>query len=353
MSRRKVLMFVQDGVGGAEKMTAMIGNSLNSDQFDVSFCLVKRQVASSIKDFIPHNSICATLDAHKPLVLMLLMCKVIKHIKPHIVFSSVFNINNKILLLKFLYPSIKFIIRCDNYYYTYNSMQQKLLRYTYNKADVIVSQTEEMRDELVQYANIQSKRIKVLHNPINETLIRNSVKGECNPYPNNGNKHFLAVGRFNPQKGFDLLIQAFIVVHNKKKETDLYIVGDTSICNGEVAKKIKEIAQKEGIEEFVHLCGYQANPYPYIKYSDCFVLSSRWEGLPNVLIESQFLGTPAAAFKCIPIIERIIQEGQNGYLADRNNIESLAHAMEKAVDMGRIRITYKSASLHDFEELFV
>ena len=107
-----------------------------------------------------------------------------------------------------------------------------------------------------------------------------------------------------------------------------------------------------GLGDLVHCVGYNDNPYVYLKNADCFVLSSRWEGLPNVLIESLYLGTPAAAFKCIPVIERIIDDGVTGYCADKDNVLSLAEAMMKTLSLGSIRSTYKSSSISDFVKLF-
>ena len=104
--------------------------------------------------------------------------------------------------------------------------------------------------------------------------------------------------------------------------------------------------------EDVHCLGYKSNPYPYIKYADCFVLSSRWEGLPNVLIESLHLGTPVAAFKCVPVVERIVEQGINGFVATPENVDSLAGAMDKALLLGRISSSYSGASVEEFKKLF-
>ena len=126
---------------------------------------------------------------------------------------------------------------------------------------------------------------------------------------------------------------------NNKEELQYHVTGMISL-------------KKYGIERKVHCLGYQNNPYPYIKYADCFVLSSRWEGLPNVLIEALHLGTPAAAFRCIPIIERIINDGATGFTAEKENVDSLAQAMSKSVDLGRIQSSYKSSKIEDFTKLF-
>ena len=114
-----------------------------------------------------------------------------------------------------------------------------------------------------------------------------------------------------------------------------------------------EKVKNAGLENRFHCVGYQANPYCYSRYADCFVLSSHWEGLPNALIESLYLGTPAAAFECVPILNRIIDKGSNGYLAENGNVEELANAMNKAIELGRINSLYKPGEMAEFEHIFI
>ena len=350
--KKKCLFFCQDTVGGAERMTTLIGKSLNQDLYEVVFFLVNRHAKSSITDFIPKEIRTITLYENGYFSLILNMIKALIKEKPDIVFSSVYNLSNKLLLLKWVAPHAKFIIRCDNYIYTYNNKQQKLLRKTYPKADVLIAQTEEMGNELIEQLGIKAEKVNVLHNPIDKDLIDKKLKGTTNPFSHNEKKHYVAMGRFDPQKGFDLLIEAFIKVHQINNNTELFIVGDTWACNGEVAMDVRKKAEEAGISELVHFAGYQNNPYPYIKYADCFVLSSRWEGLPNVLIEALYLGIPVAAFKCIPIIERIVNDGINGVLAEKEDVESLASAMIKATDMNCVTSYYESAEISSFTQLF-
>lgn len=349
---KKILIFVQDGVGGAERMSVLIGKGLKHDNCTVCFCLIQSSVKSSITDFIPNDIKCVSIHNRGTFSLMLNMARVLIKENPDVVFSSVFNLSNKLLLLKWIVPHSRFIIRCDNYIYTYNEKQQKILRRTYPKADILIAQTEEMGDELIKQVGVPAEKVKVLHNPIDKSLIDKKLAGTTSPYSNNGKKHFVAVGRFNKQKGFDLLIDAFIKVYTTRQDVDLHIVGDNTIGGGAVAKEVRKTAELAGGGDLVHFYGYQDNPYPYIKYADCFVLSSRWEGLPNVLIEALYLGTPVAAFKCIPIIERIVDEGVTGFLAEKDNVDELAKAMINSLKLGRVVSSYRSASIGDFVELF-
>lgn len=349
--KNKVLIFVQGEVGGAERMSVLIGKNLDTLQFDVCFCIICRNAKSSIIDFIPPKYRIINIVNKRPINLMIRMLKVILKEKPNIIFSSVLNLNNKYLPFRWMFPKIKIIIRSDNYLYTYRRKQQKIVNILYPLADCIIAQTQEMKDELVEIAGIKASKIIVLQNPIDKQTIDIKVQSES-PFKENHNKNIVAVGRFHYQKGFDLLIKAFIQLYKTRNNIDLYIVGNTESDNGFIYKNIMQIAERNGILDKIHCVGYTDNPYTYIKNADCYVLSSRWEGLPNVLLESLYLGTPVAAFKCIPIIERIIEEGVNGYCAEKEDSSSLAAAMDKVLELGKIKFSYKSASLEEFSNLF-
>ena len=112
------------------------------------------------------------------------------------------------------------------------------------------------------------------------------------------------------------------------------------------------IAEELGVRESIHCLGFNDNPFIYMKYADCFVLSSRFEGLPNVLVEAMFLKTPVAAFKCIPIIERMVRDGMDGYLAEKENPNSLSSAIINALKMGRTNPIYRGATKEDYVSLF-
>lgn len=351
MTVKKGLFFLQDGVGGAERVSVLIGKSLPRNQWNVTFCLVERGSQTTIADFIPKGyPIIRVSNAH-PLKMMWQLYRIIRHENPHVVFSSVMYLNTKILPFRSFFPATRFVIRCENYLYTFSRKQQARMRFTYQKADAIIAQTQEMADELIDGLYIDKAKVSVLQNPVDTKLIDQKIKDGTNPYPQNGKKHFVASGRFAYQKGFDLLIRSFHEVAKERNDVDLYIIGSTDYQNGEMFRQITKYAQEHGIENLVHCEGYQKNPYIYVNYADCFVLSSRWEGLPNVLIEAQYLGTPSAAFKCIPVIERIVKDKVNGYLAEKEDVLSLAAAMRNAIDMGKVANTYNPTSTVEFAKI--
>lgn len=351
---KKMLVFAQSGVGGAERMSVTITKSLDRDKFKVQYYLVGdfEDERASLKQFIPDDLSVHCIGSCSSILLILKFFFILAKEKPDVVFASVLNINNKLLLLRKLFRHVKFVIRCDNYLYTYNNKQRRIILKTYPNADIIIAQTDEMKNELVEEFGFDEHKIKVLQNPVDAETIKKRVQNGTNPYPIDEKVRYVASGRFAIQKGFDLLVKAFFEVKNKQPNAELYIIGNKTGDFDEYYQKVEQIIEEYGLKNAVFCPGFQSNPYVYVKYADCFVLSSRWEGLPNVMIEALYLGTPVAAFKCIPIIERIISDGVNGCLAEKDNITSLANAMLQASRLGRVKTNYKSAQISDFHAIF-
>lgn len=352
-NRKKALFFLQAGVGGAERMTVLIGKLLDPRKFEVKFYPVQHgDTASAITNFVPSEYETKVLPSASPFQRMKQFYRILKNEKPDVVFSSVLYINNKILPLRWLFPNTKFIIRCENYLYTFSKKQKSMMWVAYRMADYIIAQTDEMKQELVDQLGINTNKVFALQNPLDTQTIEQKMADAVSPYPENGKKHFVASGRFAYQKGFDILVEAFAKVAEKRKDVDLYIIGAKDGDHQKEYERVWSIVKEKGLEDMVHCEGFQNNPYPYVRFADCFILSSRWEGLPNVLIEALHLGTPTAALKCIPVVERIVSEGKDGYLAGKESVEELAEAMAKAVDMGRIQSSYQSSKPEDFTRLF-
>lgn len=349
--KKNVLIFLQSGIGGAERVSVTIGKNLNREKFNVTFCCVGER-NNSIERFIPPSFRIIYMDVKNPVMQIWLYIKKISEEKPDIVFASVININNKVLLSRLFFPKVRFVVRSDNNVNVFSRFQQMMIRFTYKFADCIIAQTIEMAEGLVEITKINRRKIVVLANPIDESYINDHMQNAVSPYEDNGNIHYVASGRFAESKGFDLLVKAFLIVHKKNPKTDLHILGKTGGMNNKVFRTVENFVRNNSLLNSVFFTGQLENPYPYIKFADCFVLSSRYEGLPNVLLESLYLQTPVAAFKCIPIIERLVQDGTNGYTANAENIESLAEAMENSCLLGRVINRYKSASAYEFEKLF-
>jgi glycosyltransferase involved in cell wall biosynthesis len=139
----------------------------------------------------------------------------------------------------------------------------------------------------------------------------------------------VSIGRLTSQKAFDVLIQAFSHVR-RHRLARLLILGE-----GEQRQGLQALVRELGLEQDVSLCGFVPNPYPYMARAALFVLASRWEGLPTVLIEALYFGTPMVATDCPGGTREVLQDGQYGQLVPVDSPLALAEAIEASLDCRR------------------
>ncbi len=349
-TKKSVLIFIQNSLGGAERVQIEIAKMLLADGWDVKFCMIGFGRDDEISKFYPVGVGHSEIMAKSQIGLLKDIYSQIKETRPDVVFASAMHLNQRILIMSSFFRNIRFVMRNENYLYSVPRLKRITMALTYKKADAVISQTEEMEDELISIG-IKKSKIYTLYNPIDERSIIKKA-GEPSPFSENDKVRFVAVGRFAPQKGFDILIEAFARVSQKINDSELYIVGETYHSNGEVLNQLNALIDEYELSGKVFFPGFKENPYPYVRNCNVFVLSSRYEGLPNALIEALFLGKPCAATSCIPIISRIISEGRNGYLASPENPSELADAMLKALNLTEIKNTYKPGSSEEFVSVF-
>lgn len=351
---KKILFFLQAAIGGAERVTLVLAKSLDTSRFSVSFVLIgDEQGVLEIKPFIPKEYPYIHLPKLKSgLRQMQLYHQLIKKQQPDYIFSSVFHINTKLLLISHLFPHTKFIVRNNIGLYRLSHIQKFAVYISYLSAKKIICQTEEMENELNNMFPFAKGKTIVLHNPLDKDFI-DAHKDEEDPICLEKRKPvFIASGRYSKEKGFDILLKAFNKVLVQYPEASLYILGNKTGNNAPYANLLVELANELHIEDKVVFFGYTSNPYSMVAHANCYVQSSYAEGLPNALIEALYLGTPAAATTCIPIVKRIILEGMTGYLAPVGDADRLADAMIKAFQLGRIKTTYQPEDLDQFRKLF-
>ena len=134
----------------------------------------------------------------------------------------------------------------------------------------------------------------------------------------------LAVGRLGEEKGFTQLLVAFGILVSQYPEWDLIILGD-----GSERESLEQQRDSLGLRRRVHLPGRVGNPGDWYARADFYVMSSRFEGFPNTLLEAMAYGLPAVSFDCETGPADIIREGIDGYLVPSvEGSVGLARAME-------------------------
>lgn len=344
-----VLFLIQSGVGGAERVTINIAKMLPQDSFNTSFVVVG--ATHEIESFIPKDATVYFIRIKNIRFWgVLRIIRAIKRTKADIVFSSIMYINIRAIIASKI-CGIKVIVRNNNTIDAVSWRIRLLMKYLYKLSDRIIAQQEEMRDEIICKLDIPANKVLALHNPVdlNEIVKRSQASS---PYDINKNQiKYLSVARFARNKGQDILIQAFDRVRKVKENAHLYFVGQYSE-DEETYKFVKSYIEKEHLNDNVHIEGVDDNPYRWMKNCDCFVMPSRLEGLPNALIEAMQLGKPAVGTLCVPIVNRIIKEGYNGYIVNVEDVDMLADKMIKALGLKDFSATYKPSSSQDFINVF-
>lgn len=199
-----------------------------------------------------------------------------------------------------------------------NQYLKKLNNFLYRFADHIVLQTHQIANTFPSHL---LQKISVIYNPI----IKPEVQLHSEDYSKNfAHKKIVSVGRLVPPKGFDVLIKAFHTFTRKRPDWLLLILGE-----GEERQKLETLCATLNISKQVALPGRVNDPLALLKDCTIFVLSSRYEGLPNALCEAMSIGLPVVATRCKFGPEEIIQHRKNGLLVPVEDASAISEALEE------------------------
>jgi glycosyltransferase involved in cell wall biosynthesis len=212
--------------------------------------------------------------------------------------------------------------RIDPTQYPLPPFWSALRRVFYPKAKAVVVQTPVVRRWAEGFLRADS--VHVIPNPVMAPSI---APEQVRELPSalelrQARRRVLAVGRLHAQKGFDLLIRAFAACRAEHPDWDLVILGE-----GQERANLESLAAELGVSSAVSLPGRVACPVTVMHRSDLFVLSSRYEGFPNVLLEAMAAGLPVIAADCPSGPSHIVRDGVDGLLVPPEDVDALARAM--------------------------
>lgn len=326
--KRRVAFLNGNGHGGAEHITVQYAKILMTQGLDCLMMILKMHKSDpvKIKSYIPSN-LRFEVKASRYRWMIFYIYKFLKRERPNAVFCSMPDISALILMLKTmgLFKG-KVVIRDSNMPSRQTKRSRRFGQLLYSKADVLIAQTKEMKDEMVAVYGVDEKKIQVIYNPTDEDTIKEKI---ATTFPfENEYTNYVTVGRINSQKDYITAVRAFAEVLKVQPKSRYYIVGgDTDEAYVQsVRKEVSDL----GIKDKVFFEGFQSNPYKYQNGCNVYVLSSIFEGLPNSMLDAMYLGKPVAATECIPYIAQVVHNGQNGYTVKVGDYKSLADAMIKA-----------------------
>lgn len=302
------------GGGGAERVAFHLLNKLPLEQFEISVIIIYKEKGDYLKELRKEVE-CIYLNKSQIRYALLSLYQKINELKPDIVL--VFSFDLSIIIGVFLIPIFKnicFINRQVNMLskIRFSVIKKILLKIAYKNFDKIITQSKDMTKDLLKNINISKEKIVEINNPVDVEKIEKLSNEKMKLEMLQKNKNLLCVGRLEKQKGFDLIIKVMKLFSNKNIK--LYILGD-----GKEKIQLEKLIEKYGLSDTVFLLGRKINPYIYMKNADLFILSSRYEGFPNVLIEAGACGLYSICNNCLGGVNEIIKENVNGNILDFKN----------------------------------
>lgn len=194
----------------------------------------------------------------------------------------------------------------------------------YEKCKRIIAISNGVKNDLIESAGIDKDKIEVIYNAVVTRSLIDKGAQQCDHAWLSGRKKtpvICSAGRLCQQKDYSTLLRAFAILR-KRIEAKMIILGE-----GKERERLEQLARELGIDKDVDFSGFKDNPYPYIRASDVFVLSSLWEGLGNVLVEALALGTDVVSTDCPSGPSEILKGGGYGKLVPLRDPQALADAL--------------------------
>jgi len=254
--------------------------------------------------------------------------------KPNVVFSTLGHLNLALAILRPLLPNgVRYIARETIIVSMLSSAYSVpfwwgwAYRRFYGRYDTVICQSQDMRNDLIENFGLSQNKAVVINNPVDIEQIR---KRTLDVVTSEKAKHYfddvntinlVAAGRLTKQKGFDVLIKAIALCNNRRLK--LVLLGD-----GPMYHDLLELATSLGVANQIRFAGFQNNPYYFFSQADAFLLSSRFEGFPNVVLEALVCGTPVIAVPAPGGVKEILEGLDGCALAESITAEGLANTIQ-------------------------
>jgi len=311
--------------GGAEKQMQYILKYIDRKKFQPYLALF--QMTGKEKDVVPADVDVYDLSTKlRPASFFLFfkLAKLIKRIKPDKILSFMWGVNTVavpaalICGVKIIAGERTFPMRSVERY-GLGRIRRQLISFWYRRAEKIIANSDAVRESLIKDFCIPAANTEVIHNGIIEEEVRNKSGEQVQGIPEG--EFVISAGHLEEVKNYGFLIEVMAQV-NKTKKVPLVILGE-----GPMRHCLEKKAQAADIE--LILPGHVRNPFPFIKKSSVFVLTSLYEGSPNVLLEAMACGVPVVAVDSPGGIREMIETGKNGIIISQGSKIEMAEAIKR------------------------
>ena len=330
-----IFLFADFKIGGSQKIALEIFNELIKKKSNIVALSISNE--GELKNKIKKQNI-YSLGYNRLFLSIFSLLKFLKDKKPEKIFCTQPHLGIMIFFLNFfLSKKIKIIVRETNtskfnnfFDISFKKRIENLLKLiVFNYVDTVVFPSKKISYKL-------NTKSTIIPNFVNLQEIKNTKTI-------NKKNFILGMGRLNKQKGFDLLIKAFIKIKDKIGHK-LLIVGE-----GKQYLNLMKIIKENKIQDRVKILNFTDKPYSYLKRCSLFVLSSRWEGMPNILIQALASKANILSTDCMFGPKEILKSGKLGHLCKVENVNEMSKKILFALK-NKKKISYIDYSQYDIKK---
>lgn len=333
----KITIVLPDlGGGGAERLHVCLANDWVAMGFCVEFVLMRKEgallplLASVVS--VTDLSVYRIRDVISPLAAHLRISR------PQVVLAAMWPLTSAVVFSWVLSGRVGKLFLSDHEILSLAYIDQRraksiyvrnLIRFTYPLASGVVAVSRGVMEDLCLLGNLSISKVRVIYNAAATDISsrRESPMVQDKLWGTGFDRHILAVGRLSAEKDHATLIRAFSMLPTEIN-AKLIILGE-----GPLRAKLTALVAQLGLGDRVSLPGFTTEPFPWFRSADLFVLSSRWEGFGNVIVEAMECGVPVVSTNCPSGPAEILEDGRFGRLVPVQDPIAMAAAMVNSLNL--------------------
>jgi glycosyltransferase involved in cell wall biosynthesis len=318
------------GGGGAEHVLALVASLLAAQRYEVHLATLTAPSGGAVE--LPDSVMLHALATGRVRHSAGAVVRLVRQLRPDLIVCGMYHLNLLTLFLRPLFPSETHMAVRQNGSVASTLTASRfpaLLRFFYRtlypRADRILCQSEAMAAELVEAVPRARERLMVLPSPLDDAAVRAAASAGVSAWTGDG-PNLLAMGRLSPEKGFDLLLEAFVQLRANWPEATLTLAGE-----GAARPAIEAQIRLLGLGKKVRLTGATSHPWALFAEATLFVLPSRADALPNALLEAAAAGLPIVATQASRGLTALLAGQPGVWMAETNSAKALDGAMQAAL----------------------